>query len=259
MPRNYSQLTLKQLFSMGGQFCAFPDCTTPTFTMVAGQPVLTGEIAHIEASAEAGPRGNPALSESDRGGYANLLLLCPTHHTLVDKSDSSFSVEQLREWKATIARATADRLAVGSTEVSFAELTLVCDAFSEGFQAAPSTSMNAVEVATKMAANDLTSGLTMWMTSGLAQAGNVADFINRQAQLSPGYPGRLRGGFLDAYNESVDAGLHGDDLFSALVTFGSEAVLTPQADANRIWVATSASLAVVCHLFEICDLFEPPA
>jgi len=37
----------------------------------------------------------------------------------------------------------ADRLAVGSTEGSFAEVTLVCDAFSEGFQAAPSTSMYA--------------------------------------------------------------------------------------------------------------------
>jgi hypothetical protein len=198
------------------------------------------------------------MSAQARNSYDNLLLLCPTHHALVDKADSHFTVDELRDWKHRIARATADRLAVGASEVTFAELTLVCDAFSDGFQAASSTAMVAADIQAKMTANSLSGELTFWMTTGLAQAGNVADFISRQAQLTPGYPGRLRAGFIGAYDASRDQGLSGDELFHSLVSFGAEAVLSPQADAARIYVATSASLAVVCHLFELCELFEAP-
>jgi hypothetical protein len=259
MPRSYTQLTLKRLFNMSGQYCAFPACSTRIFEDVGGDPVLIGEIAHIESSSDVGPRANPSLSERQRDSYSNLIVLCPTHHSLVDKADSSFLVEELRLWKADVERATADRLSVGSVDVTFAELSLICDAFAEGYSPIASTPMVAVGVEAKMLANGLTAAVRFWMTTGLSQAWMVTDFMNRQAQIIPTYPEKLRAGFVNQYNELRAEGVEGDDLFFALVSFGAEAALSPQSSGERIWVAQSAALAVICHLFEVCDLFEVPA
>jgi hypothetical protein len=259
MPRSYSPLTIKRLFSMSGQYCAFPACNISIFENVGEETVLIGEIAHIESSSDIGPRANPALTERQRDSYANLVVLCPTHHTLVDKADSSFSVSELQLWKADVERATADRLSIGSVDVTFAELSLVCDAFADGYSPIASTPMVAVGVEAKMLANGLTGAVRFWMTTGLSQAWMVADFMNRQAQIIPTYPEKLRAGFVNQYNELRSAGTEGDDLFFALVNFGAEAALSPQSNGERIWVAKSAALAVICHLFEVCDLFEVPA
>jgi hypothetical protein len=63
-------------------------------------PVVVGEEAHIVAEEDNGPRGDPSMPIGDRNAYPNLLLLCPTHHRLVDKNNGiHFSVAQLREMK----------------------------------------------------------------------------------------------------------------------------------------------------------------
>jgi len=259
MPRSYSQLTLKRLFSMSGQYCAFPTCNVAIFASVGDEPVLIGEIAHIESSSDTGPRANTALPDRQRDSYTNLVVLCPTHHTLVDKAESNFSVDELQLWKGEVERATAGRLSMGSLDVTFAELSLICDAFAAGYSPIASTPMVAVGVEAKMLANGPTGAVRFWMTTGLSQAWMVADFMNRQAQIIPAYPEKLRAGFVNQYNELQSAGAEGDDLFLALVTFGAEAALSPQSNVERIWVAQSAALAVICHLFEVCDLFEMPA
>ena len=259
MQRNYLTTTIKRLFMLSGHYCCAPGCTNAIYARVGDEDVLIGEIAHIEGSSDEGPRPNPALSRADRDGYDNLILLCPTHHSLVDKADSEFSVETLRRWKSDAVRATRERLAAGSSEVTFAELEMICDAFSQVNLGTPSTPMTAPNIDAKMAANGLTAEVGFMMTVGLGQAGMVADLIGRLAQISGRYPERLRAGFLARYEEALDSGLTGDDVFVYLVDSASDAVVSPQSDRQQIWIAQSAALAVVCHLFELCDLFEAPA
>jgi hypothetical protein len=259
VPRTYSQATLKRLFNMSGHYCAYPSCVTPIFAREGAEVALLGQIAHIEGLSDEGPRSNPGLTLAERNSYSNLVVLCPTHHVLVDSLDSLFDVATVQGWKTDAERSTAERLSVGSLDISFTELALVCDALASGYTGIPSTEMVAVQVEEKMAANGLTDAINIWMTTGLGQAPMVADFIARQAQISTRYPERLRAGFVAEYDRLRDDGISGDDLFLALIDFGKEAILTPQADQHRIWVATSAAVAVVAHLFEICDLFEVPA
>lgn len=57
------------------------------------------EIAHIIGNSSLGPRGRPALTAEYCNDVANLMLLCPDHHRLVDADPLAFPVEQLREWK----------------------------------------------------------------------------------------------------------------------------------------------------------------
>jgi hypothetical protein len=54
-----------------------------------------GEQAHIVAEERDGPRGNSILTPEERNSYHNLILLCPTHHTIIDKNEEDFPVEKL--------------------------------------------------------------------------------------------------------------------------------------------------------------------
>ena len=57
------------------------------------------EMAHMIAYSDDGPRSDPALAPEDRNKASNLILICPTHHTLVDKFEHQYNVHVLREMK----------------------------------------------------------------------------------------------------------------------------------------------------------------
>lgn len=61
---------------------------------------LIGEMCHIVADKDNGPRGKSDLVSEKRDKYANLILLCRNHHREVDQQENSFSVDVLLEMKA---------------------------------------------------------------------------------------------------------------------------------------------------------------
>ncbi len=61
--------------------------------------VVIGEMAHVAASSDKGPRADPSLSSRDRDDYENLLLLCKNCHARVDGQPSAFPSARLREIK----------------------------------------------------------------------------------------------------------------------------------------------------------------
>ncbi len=73
--------TVKQLFATCGNRCSHPGCAQ---AMVTDSGIVVGEICHITASSRKGPRYDAKLSAEDRDSFANLILLCPTHHKLAD-------------------------------------------------------------------------------------------------------------------------------------------------------------------------------
>lgn len=97
----YTDLTLKTLFSLAGNECAFPGCTAPVFDTTHG--VLTGQICHIKGRSKNGPRYDPGQTEEERNGYSNLLVMCAAHNKIVDDEATrdQFSVELLTEFKKT--------------------------------------------------------------------------------------------------------------------------------------------------------------
>lgn len=88
--------TLRRLFALSGNQCARPSCPT---VLLTADGTLVGEVAHIAAESPGGPRFDPKLSEADRRAFENLLLLCGTCHTLVDKDSETYTQAKLRKWK----------------------------------------------------------------------------------------------------------------------------------------------------------------
>ena len=72
-----------------------PRCAT---FIVNGDHVIA-EICHIRARRKGGPRYDPSLSIEEKDGFSNLLLLCPTCHTLADKDRKTYTVDSLSKIK----------------------------------------------------------------------------------------------------------------------------------------------------------------
>ncbi len=99
--------TRKLLWGRSGDACA--KCKGPLTadpTEVSG-PIVLGEEAHIVSPAKSGPRHREL--EGDFDAYNNLILLCPTDHTLVDKQGEVWTEEVLRELKATHEKSVRQR------------------------------------------------------------------------------------------------------------------------------------------------------
>lgn len=99
--RSYSWKTLKTLFALSGNQCAHPECAVPVIwpaTEKSGDIVM-GEICHIYAVSEDGPRGKPGLTNNELNSPENLILFCPNHHTIADKQHETYPAEKLMEWK----------------------------------------------------------------------------------------------------------------------------------------------------------------
>ncbi|WP_237326334.1 NACHT domain-containing protein [Streptomyces sp. CBMAI 2042] len=105
----------KLLWAKSGNKCAFTGCHQELTVDMSESPerrklVVIGEEAHIVAKEDDGPRGDPSTPSTERNSYENLLLLCPTHHTLIDKEKgANFSVEKLLEMKYTHEEAVAEQ------------------------------------------------------------------------------------------------------------------------------------------------------
>ena len=94
-----SQAEQKILFAKSGNCCAFPGCNTPVVADVDDDSKPYAEMAHIVGSSDDGPRSDPNLPKEERNKASNLILLCPNHHTLVDKYEYHYNTHVLREMK----------------------------------------------------------------------------------------------------------------------------------------------------------------
>jgi hypothetical protein len=61
---------------------------------------LLGEVAHIHGANPGSPRHDPNQSPLERNAYANLILLCPNHHRVIDSDEEAYTVDRLRRMKA---------------------------------------------------------------------------------------------------------------------------------------------------------------
>jgi len=75
--RKYTDKTLKRLFALSGNMCAFPGCDK---LLVNENNAKDSNICHIEAANEDGERYNPDMTDIERADYPNLILLCIQHH-----------------------------------------------------------------------------------------------------------------------------------------------------------------------------------
>lgn len=85
----------RKLFAESAGTCLF--CNTSLFTerRIGGSSLPIAERAHVVAHSRKGPRGNSQMSNGDRSTPTNIVLLCPTCHTIVDNDPTGYPAELL--------------------------------------------------------------------------------------------------------------------------------------------------------------------
>jgi hypothetical protein len=87
----------KLIFAKSGGRCAFPGCRMH----LSQSGMFIGDICHIHPLTPGGPRFDPENMKEDRFKEENLMVLCPTHHRLVDSNPSAYTAEWLLKIKAS--------------------------------------------------------------------------------------------------------------------------------------------------------------
>jgi hypothetical protein len=94
------QKDIKLLWGKSGNRCALckKELSLSSERTTGSFPI--GEQAHIVGARQDAPRGKSILSEQERNSYANLILLCPNDHALIDKNSSDWPADKLYVLKA---------------------------------------------------------------------------------------------------------------------------------------------------------------
>jgi len=103
MPSAPSSATVKRLYAVSGNRCAFPKCKQS----LVHEGKVTGRICHVRAANHGGPRFDAHQGDEERHSFDNLLLLCPIHHDVVDADEKSYTTDRLFAMKCEHERSSA--------------------------------------------------------------------------------------------------------------------------------------------------------
>lgn len=248
--RKYSTKMIKVIFAMSRNQCAHPDCTHPVIepkTKVS-DALVVGQIAHIYALSDDGPRGCKTMTEKERNMPDNLMLFCPTHHVVVDGQHETYPAVLLLKWKARHERPYQEALSGAISDIGFAELEVSANALMSLAEPMGDGGLTRIPPQEKIDKNGLGTTSTMFLTMGTAKSKDVETVIIQAAQLDGGFPDRLRQGFVAHYQKLVAEGFEGDDLFIAMYAWAGGT----SGDKRR----EAAGLCILSHLFIICDVFK---
>lgn len=98
--RQYKPSTVRRLDTLSGNECAHPECTKK---LIAEDGIsIISKICHIAAASKDGPRYDSSMTDDDRRGFDNLILLCDEHHVIIDNKENEgvYPTLLLKKWKS---------------------------------------------------------------------------------------------------------------------------------------------------------------
>ncbi len=98
--RQYKPSTKRRLDTLSGNECAHPNCKKK---LIAEDGIsIISKICHITAASKEGPRFDENMTDDERRGFDNLILLCDEHHVMIDNkgNESEYPTPLLKKWKS---------------------------------------------------------------------------------------------------------------------------------------------------------------
>lgn len=96
MKRSYKDSTIKKLFGLSGNICAYSGCN---HELITSDNIILADICHIEGGEQGSPRYNPELTLDQLNDYDNLILMCKIHHKIIDSDEIKYTVTELKNIK----------------------------------------------------------------------------------------------------------------------------------------------------------------
>lgn len=247
-PRKYPQADIKILYAKAAGRCSFEQCRRDVVLEASNSDKTKqiGKIAHIVAHSQDGPRANPNYPKEKLDTYENWILLCSTCHDTVDAQESKYTVEDLRNIKTSHESWVTEQLDESMSDVTFAELDIAAKAIASGVHS-DNNDLSVIAPEEKIQKNNLGPESRSYISMGLSRSAEVTKFLSEMSQLDDQFPIRLKDGFKQKYLELKET-LSGDALFMSMLEFAQKG----QGDFKQ----KAASLALLSHLFHLCEVFE---
>jgi len=236
-----------------GNKCALVECRKNLVSDgKEAKPAIIGEAAHIYGenagtkTKKASARYKADMTDEERNHLDNLIYLCPTCHTKIDKQEEDYPADQLFKIKSNHENWVIAQLDEQMSEITFAELDVAAKAIATG-QHSVGEGFTVIPPEEKIAKNELSNEVSGLIAMGLSRSNEVSGYLCKVAQLDPDFPERLSNGFKEKYVE-LKHNFSGDQLFMSLLNFAQSGQIETKHQA--------ASLAILSHLFHICEVFE---
>jgi HNH endonuclease len=204
-----------------------------------------GEVAHIHGEHVGAKRFRHEFSEEQTNSFPNLMLMCPNHHTEIDRDDVTYTVDVLKRMKVEHEDWIKKQLSIAAFNTSFAELEVVLKYLSSASIDTTQVDFRVITPSEKILKNNLSNSIAGYITMGMIKSELVKDYLNRNPDIN--FANRLRKGFVDYYFE-LKGKMNGDELFYSLLAFAS--------GSSSEFSVQAAALAVIVYFFQICDIFE---
>ncbi|MCF8880369.1 HNH endonuclease [Hyphobacterium sp. SN044] len=232
-----------------GNRCAYPKCGAElVLEAKEGSDKLVAEAAHIAGEKPDSARYDASMADEQRNALENLIFMCPTHHTLIDKAADDWPTESLLELKSEHERRVSEAISAGFSEVAFGELANAVSWVSNQDAAPKISDFSLLPPQEKIDKNQLSIRSKNIIIAGLVSQQVVSEFVSAETRLDADFPEKLKAGFLIEYYRLIKEGQKGDALFELMCSFAQQGM---SSQAER-----SAGLAVLVYLFELCEVFE---
>ena len=160
-----------------------------------------------------------------------------------------YPVRRLLAIKADHEGVVAAAMEEAMATVSFRELEEATRWVTEVPPSPPSHDFSRIPIKDKIRKNGLSVSTQNLIRSHLAATPQVRSFIQSLSQDDPGFPDRLKSGFLEHYYKLRTEGMSsGEDLFNSVCMFARRGF----GDLKTQYAAQ----AVLVYLFETCEVFE---
>lgn len=262
-PRKITQSTRQRLFSMSGNQCAYPGCEQGLFEDLCA--TFYGAICHISAANKEGPRYKPAMTNEERRGYDNLILLCDKHHKQVDNNSENYSVEGLKKMKSEHIESVQNKLNKIITNES---IYTVINAISQNIDLSIESSGRkpmAFGIKDKIKYNNLRRNAFIIQEYSIYEAviSSTYDELERNGSIKADTVQKLihdvyltiKGQVLELDYTVEDLQANADDIFDKVITYFVEKITDNSSDIGTIELSTRA---LVTYAFMDCKILEKP-
>ncbi|EGD7122562.1 HNH endonuclease [Listeria monocytogenes] len=202
-----------------------------------------GEFAHIYDLREATTRYDSSKSIDELNSHKNLMILCPTCHTKIDKNSAKYPVDYLKNLKKEHEENVKNSLASSNSE-HFKKFDVVIKNLrrlktNSNYQ---EYDYNLIETDDKIKKNSL-EDYSLEIHESLDNANYYIEFLETLDHLDKM---EIRTTVISIYMDYLKKGYSGTELLNKILV---------EVCSNQL-ALMNYSLILVCYYFEECDVFE---
>lgn len=249
--RKYPMKDVKMLYGNASNRCSKCRKFLMMYETKDDPSAQIGKISHIVGHEPKGPRGDPDYPEEELDTYKNWILLCGSCHDEIDVQPNTYSIQDLHEMKEKHEKWVNRQLNRGTLEFGFPELKTAIRNINSGRYSSidsPSTFDEVLDIKDKIQKNSLNDNIKGLISSTIYRSNEVRKFLAKMEEIDVDFTVEVKNNFQSKYYELKNQNLDADSIFYDLLEFAQGGTTTFSEEA--------ASLAILCHLFELCEVFE---